>query len=953
MCQIPRWIVTALIACALLLAFRNIAATQDRDARLAEAKRLDEQIATLYTAGHYDEAISLAKMSVAIRKEVLGAEHPDVGTAINNLAALYYLIGNYEQAEQLFKQCLAIAKQAFGPKHVDVADALHNLGALYYETGDYQQAKSSYEEALALRKELLGLKHPSVASSFNGLAQVYADEGDYVQAEQLFRQSLEIQETTATLNNLALLYKTEGDYARAEKLLQRSLKIRREALGAQHPDVATSLNNLAGLYEDKGDYTQAESLYRQAMDILVAVFGPKHLRVSTPLTGIAAVYNAKGDYAQAESLYEQALEIREKALGSKHPDIAILLNNIAQIRRNRGDYERAEALYKRVLEIREAALPAQHPLIASTLTGFALLYGSKGDYAKATQFLARANQIQEDNLSLILTTGSENQKRLYLDTLTADTYVTLSLHAHYAPQSGAAAQLALTTILQRKGRALDAMADQLGVLERRATPEVRGLLDELIAARSHLANLQISGGGRLSLEARREKVVILAAEVERLEGEVSRRSVELRAQTAPITLEAVRRVIPGGAALVEIIWYLPYNIKAKSGAEKWGAPRYLAYVERGDMAVPQYVDLGEATLIDAGIQRLRAALRNSGRDVRAVSRDLDERIMRPIRNLLGPLRRLFLSPDGALNLIPFAALVDEHGKYLVENYSLTYLTSGRDLLRLQSKAVSRQAPLIMADPLYDMAAGSSTSISQDGQNRRSLDFTLPKYERLNATAEEAAVLGKLWPHARVLTKDDAAESALKQVRGPSILHIATHGFFLADQRRGNAANRFGANAQVGESASPSPARRSENPLLRSGLALAGANQLQDGKGDDGILTALEASGLDLRGTKLVVLSACESGLGDVRRGEGVYGLRRALVLAGSESQVISLWRVNDKATRDFMVSYYRLLLAGRGRSDALRQVQLRMIAAKSKGWSHPYFWAGFIGSGDWRSLKDQ
>ncbi|MCA1556110.1 MAG: CHAT domain-containing protein, partial [Acidobacteria bacterium] len=222
------------------------------------------------------------------------------------------------------------------------------------------------------------------------------------------------------------------------------------------------------------------------------------------------------------------------------------------------------------------------------------------------------------------------------------------------------------------------------------------------------------------------------------------------------------------------------------------------------------------------------------------------------------------------------------------------------------------------------------------------------------------------PGVRVLTQSQATEAALKGVSGPRVLHVATHGFFLPDQPLEAATGETRGIKLVGGE-TPAPVRV-ENPLLRSGLALEGANSRQSANGEDGILTALEAAGLDLWGTKLVVLSACETGVGEIKSGEGVYGLRRALVLAGSESQVMSLWQVADDATRDLMVSYYKRLLAGEGRTEALRQVQLEMLRGNSRdagapqlglvlktggaaGFSHPYYWAAFIQSGDWRGMN--
>lgn len=941
---------------------------QDRAAQLAEAKELNEQVARYFSDERFDEAIPLARKALAIVEKILGPKAPTVATYMNNLAMLHIVNGDYKQAEPLLTQALTIYEDAYGPKHLDVASAHYHLGLLYERMGDYAPAERSFERAVTVLKELPGPKHADLIPALNGLAQVHADKGEYTRAEQLFEEALAMAKVAlhpmdptvaSIMNNLGLLYQFKGDFPRSESSFKQAIAIVEKAYDPKRLSIATYLNNLAGLYEHLKDYGQAEAIYKQVLAIRKEALHPKHLDVTTSINNLATMYHAQSNLEQAELLYKQALEIREEILGPKHPDTAILLDNLATLHRAKGDIAQAESLYKRVMLIREEKLPPQHPSIASTLVGLALLYEHKGEYTQAKQYLARGNDIREDNLRLILSTGSEKQKQLYLDTLTGETYATVSLHVRSAPQDAQAAQLALTTILRRKGRSLDAMTDQIGVLRRHAPPQDLVLLDQLMAARSYLATLQISGGGRWTLETRREEVAQLSSEVERLEGEVGRRSAEFRAQGLPVTLDAVRKIIPADAALVEIFWYLPLNAKAKSTAERWEAPRYVAYVARRDAAVPQWVDLGEAATIHAEVRRLRAALRNSANNVQTLARAVDERVMRPIRKLLGPRRRVLLSPDGALNLIPFAALVDENGKYLVENYTLTYLTSGRDLLRLRDQAEGRGAPLVIADPTYDMISAlphpSNRPFTQHSpstnDNSLSSDFTLPNFTPLSGTAEEAAVLSKLWTDARVLTKDKATEGALKEVRNPRILHIATHGFFLPDQKQEAIATGIKLSGTAKEGAARLQRAGSENPLLRSGLALAGANQLQGGGKEDGILTALEASGLDLRGTKLVTLSACETALGEVQNGNGVYGLRRALVLAGSESQLISLWKVNDEATRDFMVTYYRLLRAGKGRSEALRQVQLDMIGAKRNGQSRPYFWASFIQSGDWRNLN--
>src|SRR6185312_10740670 len=281
-------------------------------------------------------------------------------------------------------------------------------------------------------------------------------------------------------------------------------------------------------------------------------------------------------------------------------------------------------------------------------------------------------------------------KQLYLDTLSGQTNGTVSLHAQNIPQNADAARLAMTTILRRKARALDAFTGQLDALRAGAAPEDKILLDDLGAVQSQLANLLLSAD-ILTADARRTELGRLTAEQERLEDAISRRSEQFRATRQPVTLAAVQAALPPDAALAELFVYEPYNTRAKTAAERFGAPRYVAYVVRRSESAPQFVDLGEAAPIDAATAQFRNALKSPmtpETQVKRLARKLEAQLMQPIRKLLGDTKRVLLAPDGALNLIPFEALVDESGRYLIENYSFNYLTSGRDLLRFQETAKS-------------------------------------------------------------------------------------------------------------------------------------------------------------------------------------------------------------------------------------------------------------------------
>lgn len=937
-----------------------------------------ESLGSLYrTKGDYLQAEPLYQRALAIRERTQGTEDASYVATLNNQGLLYEEMGYYDRAERLLQRALAVREKLFGSESIFVGESLKNLSSLYKTKGDYDRAALLLERALAIFEKLFGSEHLAVAASLSDLGGLYRAKGDYVRAEPLYQRALAIQEkakgpesspVAITLDNLGRVYHERGDYDRAESLYKRALAIEEKNFGPEAPDVATTLNNLALLYQEKRNYQQAELLLRRALAMKEKALGPEHPEVAIPLDNLAVLYYEEGDFERAEPLTQRALEIREKAFGANHPDVARTLNNIAALKEKRGDTKNAEALYQRAVAILENTFGPQHPELAIALENLALFYSAAGDASRATTYLTRANDIWEHNIALILATGSEEQKRLYMSTLANSTDGTVSLHLTSAPNDMRAARLALTTVLRRKGRALDAMADEIATLRRHLNPEGKALLEQLASARSELANLVLHGVGRTDEAEHKTAAAKLESEVQRLEAAVSARSAEFRVQSEVVTIERVQELIPPDAALVELISYHPYNSRAKTREERHGAARYAAYVLRssGD---PLWVELGEAASIDGRVADLRRALKDPQSDnAKQVGRALDEVVTRPIRSILGNTRKLFISPDGTLNLIPFAALVDEQNRYLIESYAITYLTSGRDLLRMQVRLPSRQPPVVIANPLFDAIPANGQTIQAADRNmaRRSVDLSRATFSPLPGTAGEAQALSAILPRVRVLTGAQATEGSLKLLSGPDILHVATHGFFLPDQPQASAEETRGLGIVP---LSKSRVVNSENPLLRSGIALAGANARQNGEIEDGVLTALEAAGLDLWGTKLVVLSACETGVGEIKTGDGVYGLRRALVLAGAESQVMSLWQVSDAATRDLMVAYYKRLEAGEGRSEALRQVQLEMLRGTrpsedgknrslqvekrgrvSQGRSHPFYWASFIPIGDWRSL---
>ncbi len=900
------------------------------------------------STANFPNSESQYSRALAISEKRIGPETWETAWTVNQLGVVYKTRGDYPKAETCYQRAVAIFKKLAAPEQLDYAETLNNLGVLYRVMGEFAKARPLYEQAADIKEKQLPTDHQDIGLSLNNLGMLYLAQGDYWKAEAALTRALPIYakwlggespESGALLNNLGLLYKTMGDLPKAEQLYSRSLAIKEKQWGPVHTDVATSLNNLGLLFLAEKKYDEAEASLLRAARIREKLLGPEHIDLATTLANIGTVYEKKGELDKAEVFFLRAKAIYEKQLPPDHPFIANCFGRLGGLAISRQRYAEAEPLLLRALVSRKAVLGPSHPDYGEALFGLSRLARLTGDITRAVSYAEQGNAAIEQDFLRNLVGGSEQQKVLYLKRSETHTDMVISLNLEAAPNDPAATGAALTAVLQRKGRALDMMSRNIDSLRERSTPEDRALLDSLSAAQTKLANLSLRVPGPKDLQKYHDQMDALEKEVSELQERISARSGELKSRIQPVTLDAVRRAIPEDAALVEFSAYLPFDARTNSNR----SPRYAAFVLTRDGG-PKSIDLGEMTVIHAAIEKFRKGFTLSdaeaGRDARPAGRELDRLIMEPVRRLLGERVNLLLSPDGVLNLVPFAALVDERNRYLVERFRMTYLSSGRDLLRFHTRSDSKSTPFVFADPDF-------------GKDPRE---NLPGFlagvpiVRLPETAAEADSIKRIFPDSKVLRGAAATETAIKATRHPRFLHIATHGFFLPDV--GDEAKAPGGTRSIthGPEADELTWLSVNNPLVQSGLILAGVNRQKADQKDDGIFTALEAAGLDLFGTELVVLSACDSGVGEIRAGDGVYGLRRALVLAGSESQLMSLWPVSDRGTKELMTDYYRRLKAGEGRATALRGVQLAMLRNPRR--VHPYFWASFIQSGEWKPLGE-
>jgi len=876
-----------------------------------------------------------------------GAESQKVLEALESLLSIYAVTGRYEDMEPLHKRALAIAKKLNGEKSAEYAYQLDRYGGFLGMRNMYTPAQQIAEEALQVHEALAKDKgEDSLVLPIRAVGWAYWQNNQTKKAIAAYDRAIKIaiaSKTMAFTSKVTTIWQTGQTYQNggradlATPLFDKAIAMadaevsRLEKAKAKTEEIQSVLGELGTMYQIKRDYAKAEATFARALKL-----------------GAANVQMSLADAKRMQGKNKEALELieKEQARLAKIAPTAVENYNyfVAEIAKEMGNSKRAMTAIDSYLKLQERQWGKKHTVYGNAAYAAVSIYARAGKVTDAERFLGEYLDVGERELGKVLRAGSESDQTVYFQ---RNAYVldnAINFQINFAPKSAPAVRLALTTLLRRKGRLLDAAAATLATIRTKLSPADQKFLDELASVRAQLAKLSVSSQG-LSKEDLAKQVAALEEKIQKLEGEIAKKSSAYAAVTQQIELAPIQKKLPADARLIEFVNYQPMDPKityAQLLERKFKPRRYGAYV-LGPKGDPAFVELGEAAPIDVAVEKLRKALADPDNDGAIdLGKALYDLTLAKIAPKLGSATNILLAPDGALNVVPFAALADDKKELLIKKFTFTYLTSGRDLLRVYAKTKSAGGGVIFADPSFDKSTPAGKGSSSRG--RRSSDLASLQWPQLPGTGAEADAVEKTFKGLKVYRGDAATEGAVKTLKSPPILHLATHGFFLPDEEL-EPATPGGGGGAVTSGAMPSAF---ENPLLRSGLALAGANKLASGD-DDGLLTALEASSLDLLGTKLVVLSACETGVGKVTNGDGVYGLRRSFILAGAESLVMSLWEVDDYATKELMTGFYKQLAAGTPRSEALRAVQLELLA-KPK-YAHPFYWAAFVPAGATSSLK--
>jgi CHAT domain-containing protein/tetratricopeptide (TPR) repeat protein len=953
---------------------------------LERAQRIRE---TVYGAGHPDTIRTLLNLAVLYQEtgDVIGARQRYERALVlceklrgpADLLTLHVLThvavvlsdlgGDFAGAASLNERLLALTERTYGPTDPRLRTPLENLAMDRRDLGELAAAKALAERSLTIAERAFGPKHTEVASSLHTLATVLAGLGDYAEAMRLFERATRINVEVLRPSNpegvraswfIRDLIPLSGYGSDDMDLFEQVLAIREKNGGLGNPRTAESLSNLAAVLSSAEDYRRTRPLFERALEAQEKFLGPDHPEVAASATNLGHVLSRIGEEEAAKALYERALSIWEKSLGADHPKVATALVNLARFHVRTGNYDDAGALLARALAIQEKGLGPEHPDVAVTLSSGAELAAHAGATIEAFATAARAESLNREHVRLTVRTLPERQALAYASSLPSALDLMLRLASTRSGDRQMSAA-AWDAVIRARGMVLDEVAARhrsAGVGE---AQEITGLAKALASARQRLAALAVRGIRNDPPERYRRLLDQARAEKDRAERDLAEKSVRFREDQSRgrIGLPELTAALPGDSALVAFVRYRGEDLD-----------HYLAFVLRGGDGVPAVVPLGTASRIDGLIVQWRrqldqeaiAAGRAAARGeaaYRRVAGELRQQIWDPLLPHLSNATRIFVVPDGALHLVSFGALPTAASRYLVETGRLIhYLSAERDLVPTEETRPAGGL-LALGGPAFDESSQAPVASEASFRGTRSAcgDFQSMRFDPLPASLKEVDEVVTLWNQAHVartpdsirLTGAAASESAFKaEAPGRRVLHLATHGFFLG----GRCASALDPSAASAPAAASAKIAR-ENPLLLSGLILAGANHRNVAAPDqeDGVLTAEEVAALNLGDVEWAVLSGCDTGVGEVRVGEGVFGLRRAFQVAGARTVIMSLWPVEDQATRQWMTTLYEGRLTKKlSTADAVREASLAVLRhrrAKRLG-SHPFYWAAFVAAGDWR-----
>ena len=964
-----------------------------------EAKILDFMVHAFYRSRRVMEpqAVVMGERAIGLKEAIFGPDDPETANSLMHLGNLYVHRWEGEKAILHYDRALSILEQAGSTYDHQRAIILSSQGVAYRRLGQARKSLELYAQALAIQERVLGPEHPNVASTLNNQAGVFSDRGDYSVAEQLHRRALAIRETALganhewvgeSANNLASILSYLGKYDESLEYQERAVAIFKIKLGTEHPRYWTTKLNLGLAYLELGDPEGALPICMDVLQNMKKLYGEDSPQTCYELNAVASCYYSlknynlaleffseslridemtygEGSYETAETIKEQgkchiALNRLDEAVERLNYSLAIMegdvgqdsgilcgpLNQLAQLFLKRAEFDQALVHARRSSFLCRRDLGQGHPLLAESNLLEAKALMGMGDSEEALNHALLAEDISRRHLQQTMQVLSESHALDYAGTRIDG--LDLAVSVLKDGESGDRVARVWDAVIRSRSVVLHEYTARNRLLNDRGDSLTVALMDSSLVLRERLANLNMRGPGWEDVSVYHQMLSETEADLETIERKLSLQSTGFHRWQKDHLLgfEQIAQALPGGSTLAA---FVRCTGEAKNET-------YRVFILDSPEAEPRILNLGDSRFIDALVAAWhdQAALGTSsgtsngpGQDSVIATRgflkvsgspdeqlasylkagnDLRRLVWDPISADVGLEDQVFIVPDGSLQLLNMAALPEANGRFLVETgRTFHILTSEKNLAMENGESQKPLRLLALGGVDYDLTT------SPGGMDLLPLPHARTEVERLGAIWSSQGGVTTL------LVGVMATEEHLKEeLPGVGILHLATHGFFLPVSK------------------GPDGSDQNENPLIRTGLALAGSGLEQQATTgcNDGILTAAEVSALDLSGVQWAVLSACNTGLGDLdTRGEGVFGLRRVFALAGSRTVIMSLWSVEDESSRQWMCALYQSRWQdGLDTAAAVREASREVLAQRrSAGLStHPYYWAGFVAAGDWR-----
>jgi len=933
-----------------------------------------------FSRKEYDKAISYNLKITNVLKHQLGEKNDFYIKALEALADVYIKIEKLSQAELILKKVVYLREQNLKKDHPD-------------------DEKLSIVNSLEIGSDILRKGHPAYAISLKKLARFYTYLGDY-------KKSLPLYSQIYCINNVVLTqkYPTFFLYINTDHTFNNIFgQQQKNPQWASDPFILHTISTfyeLGSTYLHNKDSIGSNKFLSMALMASERVLGQNHSLYIESLRAMAQVYAHMNNNKKAETYLNKALSILDNNNQKQSPIYLQILNNLADLYMINKKFNCSKNLYKKFLEITNHNTEIINQSNWETLCSFGLTEIRSGNYIDGTKKIIKGLKLQYQVIIKMSEKRDEklikkyiNERQLYLFTLFS------TFFQHYTELQTHTSEI-FDIVLKLKGINLEINAIRRDSLYAHKNPNINKKIEQLNRARLMMSNLMYErhfsyketienifssdDEGSENLNCQRQ----LNAKIDKISNKIEIFEKELLCQIPQIALQKnleninykiILDLIQEGMVLIEFVCYTPFDIKKLN----YLTPRYVAFLLSPNIDQNiQVVDIGDALEVDKLIDNYRYNIfslnkKNKNRNIGVIANKkkkksdfidnlIYEKLLKPIIEKIGNLKNLVISSDGNILLLPLEIIKQPNGRYIIEDFEISYIDTGRDLLRFQSWHEPQSHPLILADPDFDMkninqVSNSSSKIKGkrlihlDSIRERSAELQkedILYFPILEATKEEGKSIKNIFgEHADLWLNDQVIKNQVKRIKGPQILHIATHGFFFSNLfKEENKLDLYPGDPRFHRFTG----NDYNNPLLSSGLALSGINRFFQGKptdekAEDGMLTALDVSGMDLIGTELVVLSACETGLGRIQTWDGVYGLRRAFTLAGARTLILSLWEVPDKETKDFMIIFYTKILQGIHKAKAIRETKIELLnnQRKSGRSDSPYFWgAAFICVGD-------